>query len=160
MALIACVLLPQLAIAVARRDDPALVDTPLVLYAEGRQCAMVSAASADTGLVRGMSLRQAVVRCPNAVYRPATPDTDYQALTALVSLLQTFSPHVATHPLTHDAQIDLDLGPITIGQTMTYAQRVAAQIQATVQLVPALGVAATRFVAHAAAMVAGVGATI
>src|SRR5215208_2446749 len=98
MALIACVQIPQLAIAVARRDDPALVDTPLVLYAEGRQRAAVVAASAETGLAPGMPLRQAVVRCPAAIYRPATPARDQQTLAALVQILQAFSPRVTAQP--------------------------------------------------------------
>src|SRR5437016_4853503 len=109
MALIASVLLPQLAIAVMRRDDPALADMPLVLYAEGRQRATVVAASVETGLAPGMPLRQAVVRCPAAIYRPATPERDQQTFAALVRLLQAFSPRVAAQPLTHDARIDLDL---------------------------------------------------
>jgi len=160
MALIACVLVPQLAVAVARRDDRALADAPLVLYAQERQRATVVAASPDTGLAPGTPLRQAIVRCPGAVYRPAAPDHDQQALAALVRLLEAFSPRVAADPLMSDARIELDLGGSSIAHAIALTQRIASQIQANLRLMPALGVATTRFVARHAATVAGAGATV
>jgi DNA polymerase IV len=160
MALIGCVQIPEFAIAVARRDNPTLADSPLVLYGEGRQRATVAAASAETGIRPGVSLRQALVRCPHAIVRPAAPDRTQQVLAALIHLLHTFSPRVAAHSLSDDAQIELDLGRSTFAETIVLTQRITEQIQASLQLVPALGVAATRFVAQRAADVAGTGATV
>jgi DNA polymerase IV len=160
MAIIMCVQVPSLSIAVARRDDPTLTGMPVMLYRECRQDATVVAASSETGVTPGMPLRQALVRCPNALVRPAAPDRDRQTLVMLVDLLHACSPRVAAHPLTCDAQIDLDLGPCTLDHIMTHTQRIAEQIQADVRLTPALGVAATRFVAHFAATMAGASATI
>jgi len=160
MNLIASVHIPNLAIAVARRDDPALADTPLVLYTVKRQRAIVAAASDDTGIAAGTPLRQAIVRCPHAVYRPADPDRDRQVCTLLITLLEIFSPRVAPHALAPDTVIDLDLGRITLPQAIAIMQRLAQQIHDSLGLLPALGIAVTRFVAQRAAASAGAGAVM
>jgi DNA polymerase-4 len=160
MNLIASVHIPNLAIAVARRDDPALADHPLVLYTAERQRTIVAAASDDTGIAAGTPLRQAIVRCPHAVYRPADPDRDLQISTTLITLLETFSPRVAPHTLAPDTVIDLDLGRISIPQAIVVMQQLAQQIHDALRLLPALGVAATRFVAQRAAVSAGARAAI
>ena len=94
MTLIASVQIPNIAIAVARRDQPALADHPLILYAAERQRTIVAAASDDTGATAGMPLRQAITRCPQAVYQAAHPERDRQACIALGNLLESFSPRV------------------------------------------------------------------
>jgi DNA polymerase-4 len=160
MTLIASVYIPNIAVAVARRDEPALGDAPLVLYTATRGRAIVAAASDDTGIAAGTPLRQAVVRCPHAVYRPADPDRDRQVCTSLITLLETFSPRVAPHALAPDTVIDLDLGRISIPQAIVIMQRLAQQIATALHLAPALGVAATRFVAQRAAATASAGAAI
>jgi DNA polymerase-4 len=160
MNLIASVRIPNLAIAVARRDEPALANAPLILYTAARQRTIVAAASDDTGIAAGTPLRQAVVRCPHAVYRPADPDRDRQICTTLITLLETFSPRVAPHALAPDTVIDLDLGRITLRQAIVVMQRLAQQIATALRLIPALGVAATRFVAQRAAVSAGTGAAV
>ncbi len=160
MTLIASVHIPNLAIAVARRDDPALAAASLVLYVAERQRTIVAGASDDTGIVAGTPLRQAVVRCPHAVYRPADPEHDRQVCTSLITLLETFSPRVAPHAVAPDTVIDLDLGRNTLAQAIVVVQRLAKQIYDSLCLSPALGVAATRFVAKRAAARAGAGAAI
>ncbi len=160
MTLIASVHIPNLAIAVARRGDPGLAAAPLILYTAERQRTIVAAASDDTGIAAGTPLRQAVVRCPQAVYRPADSDRDRQVSATLITLLETFSPRVAPHVLAPDTVIDLDLGRITMPQAIAVLQRLAQQIAIDVGLRPALGVAATRFVAQRAAATAGAGAAI
>jgi nucleotidyltransferase/DNA polymerase involved in DNA repair len=160
MTLIASVHIPNLAVAVARRDDPTLADTPLVLYTAERQRTIVAAASDDTGIAAGTPLRQAVVRCPHAVYRPADRDRSRQASTTLITLLETFSPRVAPDTLGADAIFDLDLGQITMPHAIVVMQRLAQQIATALHLTPALGVATTRFVAQRAAASAGAGAAV
>jgi hypothetical protein len=118
MMLLACVQIPNLAIAVARRDQPALADNPVVLHSAERPQALVAAASEETGIAPGMPLRQALVRCPHAVYRPADPEGDRQIITTLATLREAFSPRVALHALAPDAAIDLDLGRIAIPQVV------------------------------------------
>ena len=56
MNLIASVSIPNLAIAVARRSDPALHDAPLILYTATRGRTIVAAASDDTGIAAGTPL--------------------------------------------------------------------------------------------------------
>jgi hypothetical protein len=144
MTLIASVRIPNLAIAVARRDDPALADAPLVLYTAERQRTIVAAASDDTGIAAGTPLRQAVVRCPQAVYRAADPERDRQASTTLITLLETFSPRVAPTAFAPDTVIDLDLAQITMSQAIAVVQRLAQQICDGLCLSPALSVAPSR----------------
>lgn len=155
MTLIASVQIQNIAIAVARRDQPALADQPLILYTAERQRTIVAAASDDTGVTAGMPLRQAITRCPQAVYQAADPERDRQACIALGSLLATFSPRVVFSMQGTDAIVDLDLGRIGIPKVIAVVQRLAQQIEATLRLVPALGVAAKPFVARRAAAVAG-----
>jgi len=160
MSLIASVGIPNFAISVARRDDPALADTPVVLYTAARGRTTVAVASDDTGIAAGTPLRQAGVRCPHAVYRPVDPERDHQAYTSLIALLETFSPHIAPHALAPDTVIDLDLGQISIPQAIVVVQRLAQQIYDALRLLPALAVAATRFVAQRAAASAGAGTAV
>jgi nucleotidyltransferase/DNA polymerase involved in DNA repair len=157
MTLIASVQIPNLAIAVARRDQPALAEHPLILYAAERQRTLVTAASHDTGVTPGMPLRQAITRCPQAVYQAADPERDRQVCIVLGNLLETFSPRVVFSMAGTDAIVDLDLGRIGIPKAIAVVQRLAQQIHTTLRLVPALGVAAKRFVARRAAAVAGSG---
>jgi nucleotidyltransferase/DNA polymerase involved in DNA repair len=123
MTLFARVQIPHLGIAVARRDDPALADVPLILYASGPRATVYDAAP-ETGIVAEMPLRQALLRAPQAVCRPATPEHDQAAVANLVNLLQTFSPRVASVATRPDARIDLDLGRRTLPQAMALAERI------------------------------------
>ncbi|HJZ49451.1 MAG TPA: hypothetical protein VKE41_19875, partial [Roseiflexaceae bacterium] len=160
MTLIASVLIPNIAIALARRDQPALAEHPLILYAAERQRTVVAAASDDTGVRAGIPLRQAITRCPQAVYQAADPERDRQACIALGNLLETFSPRVVFSMAGTDSIVNLDLGRIGIPRAIVVVQRLAQQIQTSLRLVPALGVAAKRFVARRAAAVSGAGAAV
>src|SRR3954452_4748721 len=91
---IACVQFRNLPIAVALRDRIAPANQPLVLYTAERHCAVVYAASSDAGITIGLPLRQARLRCPHAMYLPAEPERDRQAIAAVIQLLSTFSPRL------------------------------------------------------------------
>ena len=159
MTLFACVQIPHLAIAIARRDDPALADVPLILYMSGSR-AIVYDAAPETGVAAGMLLRQALLRAPQAVCRPTMPEHDQAAVANLVALLQTFSPRVASAATQPDALIDLDLGRSTLPQAMALAERIGAAIRVQLHLLPALGLARTRVVARVAAATAGAGVAV
>src|SRR5262245_25973999 len=90
MTLVACVRIPNFAIAVARRDAPDLSAQPLLLYTANRAGAKVYAAADEVGVAPGTPLRQALARCLGAVCRPADPPHDGQTLDALVTLLGFF----------------------------------------------------------------------
>src|SRR5262245_60454567 len=109
MTLFACVQIPHLAIAVARRDDSACADVALILYTPGPRATVYDAAP-KPGVAAGQPLRQALLRAPQAVCRPATPQHDQVAVASLVTLLQAFSPRVALVATRPDACVDLDLG--------------------------------------------------
>lgn len=159
MSRIACIAIPNLPIALARRDDPALAARPLVLYrAEGRT--VVYAASEDSGIVPGTPLRQACLRCPQAIYALAEPARDNAALAQLTALLGAFSPRVAALAPLPDPAFALDLGKPGPAQERALAARLLAQLRAALGLVPALGIASTRLVAQHAARRAGAGIAV
>jgi hypothetical protein len=89
MALVACAQIPAFAIAVARRDDTVLAVGPLMLCTPDRQRPMVYAALGDAGVPASVTLRQARMRCPRAVYRMAEPERDLHVFDALVTLLHS-----------------------------------------------------------------------
>jgi DNA polymerase IV len=159
MTLFACVQLPHLAVAVARRDDPALADVPLILYVSGPRPTVYDAAP-HIRAVAGQPLRQALLRAPQAVCRPATPERDQAVLAGLVALLQTFSPRVATVATRPHGLIDLDLGRRTLPQAMALAERIGAAIRTQLQLLPALGLARTRVVVRVAVATASAGVAV
>lgn len=156
MSRVACVTLPNLPIALARRDDPALAARPLVLYsAESR--AAVYAASEDTRIAPGTPLRQARLRCPQATYLAAEPARDHAALAQLTALLGAFSPRVATLAPLPDPAVVLDLGRLAPAHERALAARLLLQIRAALGIAPALGLASNRRVAQHAARRAGTG---
>jgi protein ImuB len=159
MTLFACVQIPHLPIAVARRDDSALADVPLMLYTSGPRAAVYDAAP-ETGAAPGQPLRQALLRAPQAVCRPATSQHDQRAVADLITLLQTFSPRMALAATRPDTSIELDLGRSTLPQAMALAERIGAAIRAQLGLLPALGLARTRVVARVAAATAGAGVAV
>jgi nucleotidyltransferase/DNA polymerase involved in DNA repair len=160
MTLFACAQIPHLAVAVARRDDPALADVPLILYITGQRATIYDSAP-ETRAAAGQPLRQALLRAPQAVCRPATPEHDQVALASLVTLLQTFSPRVAIVATRPDTLIDLDLGQRQLlPQAMALAERIGTAIRIQLQLLPALGLARTRGVARLAAATAGAGVAV
>jgi len=160
MALIAGVQIPNLPIAIARRDEMAPLDRPLVLYRVERQRAVVYAASDDTGLSPGMPLRQARVRCPQATYLLAEPERDRQVIAALAALLEAFSPRVAASERLPDPALVLDLGRMTFSQAIALVARLDRRIRAEIGLLPAIGVASNPLVAQHAARRAGTGVAV
>jgi nucleotidyltransferase/DNA polymerase involved in DNA repair len=159
MTLFACVHIPHLAVTVARRDNPALADVPLILYTSGLRATIYDAAP-ETRAVAGQPLRQALLGAPQALCRPATPERDQAVLASLVALLQTFSPRVATVATRPHGLTDLDLGRRTLPQAMALAERIGAAIRTQLQLLPAVGLARTRAAAHVATTTAGAGVAV
>jgi nucleotidyltransferase/DNA polymerase involved in DNA repair len=157
MVVIACVQLPNLPIALARRDALVPADRPLMLYTVERQRAVVYAASDDAGVTVGMPLRQARVRCPQATYLLAEPEHDCQVVATLAHLLESFSPRVEQVEAVPDAALVLDLGKIILPQAIALITRLRGRIRAELGLGAAIGVASNRLVAqHAARRVGGI----
>ncbi|HEY3231867.1 MAG TPA: hypothetical protein VGJ87_21735, partial [Roseiflexaceae bacterium] len=137
----------------------ALTHMPLILYRSGPH-ATVYAAAPETGAPPGIPLRQALLRAPQAVCRPANPDHDQAVVAGLVRLLETFSPRVAAVATVPDAILELDLGRCTLPQAMALTERIRVAICMYLRLLPALGLARTRGVARVAAATAGAGIAV
>jgi nucleotidyltransferase/DNA polymerase involved in DNA repair len=160
MTLIACVQIPQFPIAVARRDTPALADTPLLLYTAAQSRAIVYAAACETNVPAGMRLQRALLASPHAVCRPATPERDEAVFTALVSRIAQSSPRVAASTMLPDAVVELDLGRSTVRKARIEAEGLSQTLRTDPGLAVALGLARNRFVARMAATIAGAGSTV
>ena len=155
----ATVLVPNMPIAVVRRDEPALAHRPILLYEDRGGRATIVAAEATAGLV-GLPLRQAATRCPAAVVRRAQPAQVAQAVRLLRGVLDRFSPRVARQQQGADVALIAGLGASSMPAALALAARLLAAVQAALRLSPALGLAATPAVAHMAARIAGAGAAI
>jgi hypothetical protein len=105
----ATVLIPNLRIALAYRDDPTLVERPLLLYATHGRRATVSAASDAAAGPVGLPLREVLVRWPDAVVRRANPTREAQAVARLRTLLEHFSARLAPQHQGADALVTADL---------------------------------------------------
>jgi len=158
--LLACVHMPNFAIALARRDDPASVDRPLVIYTTDRARSTVYDASPETGATPNTPLTHALLRAPDVVCRPADPAREQRAAAALMDLLASLSPRVAATTHQPDLTIMLDLGHIPLARMLAVTQQMAARIRTALNLRPAIGMAAAQFVAARAASVAGAGAAV
>ena len=154
--MIAYVQIPNLPIAVSRRHGVAPADHPLILYTVERQRTVVYAASDDAGVMVGMPLRQARVRCPQGTYLLAEPESDGQVVTKLAALMECFSPRVEQTESVPDVTVTLDLGKLAFPQIIALITRLNQRIRAEIELGAAIGVGSNRLVARHAAQRAGV----
>jgi nucleotidyltransferase/DNA polymerase involved in DNA repair len=148
--------LPNLPIAVLRRDTPALQRQPVIVYGvRGRQ--LVVAAASDRRLPPGLPLRQARLRAPTARCVVADPARDQQAIAALQAVLASLSPRLLDRSALPAVTLVADLGRASLARAMLLATEIAARVTSATQLVPALGLGATPLLAHLAAQLTGVG---
>jgi nucleotidyltransferase/DNA polymerase involved in DNA repair len=160
MSYVACVLLPNLPIALARQDQPELAARPLILYSVSGGRALVAAASDDAGVAAGIPLRQARLRCPQAACLIHEPDRVARAVTVLERTLGAFSPRVALAIPAPDAALLLDLGRLELPRALGIIGQLGQHIRAELGVSPAIGAAANQQVALHAARRAGVGLAV
>jgi nucleotidyltransferase/DNA polymerase involved in DNA repair len=156
----ACVQIPNVALARARRDEPALARQPLVVYTPHPTRSLVYAASEEIAIAPGMPLRQALVACPDAACRAAEPARDAALVAELAGLLESFSPRATTGAALPHAAIELDIGRMSRRKLFTLLQQIEHTIRARLRLAPAIGVGSTRWVALRGADTAGAGAVV
>src|SRR6266498_871525 len=144
MTVYACVEVANVAIAVARRDEPVLANRPLILVTPHPTRPTVYAASAVVGVAAGVALRQALVQAPLAVCRPADPARDQRVSEDLATLLESISPRVAASAILPDTTVELDLWRRSFAQALSTAQQIGQMVRAKLQLAPAIGLATTR----------------
>src|SRR6266511_2308853 len=94
---VACVAVPHFLVAVERRDDPTLRGRPVVVGGrpdERKEVADCSVEAMARGVRQGMSLREALSRCPEAVFVEAHAERYRTVMTQMVSALLELSPLV------------------------------------------------------------------
>jgi nucleotidyltransferase/DNA polymerase involved in DNA repair len=99
---VVCMMVPRLPVQLARRCDPGLAQTPLIVggrrWDEGAVldcCARAAAA----GVAPGMRLSQAEALCPDARFVPADEEAYRAAHEALSDVVRRFTPSVETGEL-------------------------------------------------------------
>ena len=148
--MIACMVVPHLAAAVERRDDPSLAGASLVISRpeNAGKVLAVSSEAAQAGIAPGMSLRQARTLCPQARVIPADLVRYQRALDRLLQVLTGFTQRVEISQGLDSAVGYLDL-PATGAVEM--ARAIGQAVREQVRLAPALGLAAGKFPAYVAA---------
>jgi protein ImuB len=89
-----CLWCPDWPVVAARRADPSLVGTPVVVLDRG----LVLAASAEAraeGVRRGLRRREAEVRCPGLAMRPVDTAGEARAFEALSRAVEVLAPRLA-----------------------------------------------------------------
>lgn len=94
---VACLLVPNFAVALARRDDPQLAKRPIIIGGSPEEHSAVTACSeeaAAAGVSIGTTLRRALALCPEAVFLPNRQGDITAAATQMVELCKLYSPIV------------------------------------------------------------------
>jgi DNA polymerase-4 len=144
--------IPNFATALVRRDDPRLVQRPLVLIGPEQRVFAASAEAAACGVVAGQAVRAAEVCCPGARLLEADLTRCNSEFEALLQLLERTSPSVEPHGW---GAAYLDWGGLARQQAdaVTLCQELGQSVRQELGqlLQPALGWDSTKFTAQAAA---------
>jgi nucleotidyltransferase/DNA polymerase involved in DNA repair len=153
---IACVLLPRFPLAIELLLRPELRGLPAVLGGAPEERKLVVECSPEAerrGVRRDMSLREALVRCREAVFLEARPRMYIAAFEQMLNALEQISPVVeegtpgcAFVDLTGLPGVDEPSGERRLADALQRATK------ASVQLTPRVGIADTRFAAWVAAV--------
>lgn len=151
---------PQLPVALARRDDPLLSEQPLLLtrVSSGRTAV---AASDAPGCSPGMTLRQAQLRSPAAQVRAADPASAAAAIAGLRSVMARHSPRLLAEQRGSDLTVLGDLGKLRDAQQLfVAATRLHDDAQAALGMPITLGLGASPLIAQLAAQIGANGAIV
>jgi protein ImuB len=144
--------IPHFSAALARRDDPNLEGKPLILIDPGGQVFGFSAEAAACGIVAGMTINTAEVRCPEAHLLEVDVACSRMEKETLLQLLERMSSKVEPHGW---GAAYVDLGDLVrdaqdaVALCREAGQAVRAEMGEALQ--PALGWDSSKFTAHAAA---------
>ncbi len=144
--------IPHFAAGLARRDDPALEGTPLVFVGPEGRVFGVSTEAAARGVVAGMTVRTAEVRCPEARLLDADVARCREEVDALLQLLERTGPKVESHGW-GAAYVDLDNLARDRSDAVTLCREIGRNVRRELgeALQPALGWDSSKFTAQAAA---------
>lgn len=152
---VACLLVQDFLVAIARRDNPRLARRAVVIGRSPGEQALVTACSAEAaaaGVTIGTSLRRALALCPKAVFLPLQESQAASEANAILELLGGCSPVVEGIEPGH-AHFDVrGLAAMAGLDEGRYFRDLHESACAATGLGVALGVADSVFAAHAAAV--------
>lgn len=141
---LACVLIPDIAVAVERQRHPGLEH---IVVCDGPR---VLAASPALDLLPGQPLRRARAMYPRAAFLPADHALYRAADRAMLGALQRVGPH-AEGAAPGCAYLDISGLDRHYADPFLLASRITADVQAAITLTPRVGIAEGKFVATVAA---------
>lgn len=146
----------NLPVALARRDEPALCDLPLIIWARHADLARVVATDAP-GVTRGLTLRQARLRCPEAAICQDAPEAIRAAGALLRATLAVCSPRIIALADAPDVALAADLGRVAPARALVESECLRAAIFQALGIMPALALAAQTTIGLLAAQTAAAG---
>lgn len=152
---VACVVVRDLPIAVARRDQPGLRGKPVVAGGSPEEHAQVTACSSEAaamGVTLGMQLRRALALCPRAVFIPLRQADLLAEAACLAELMQLSSPVVEEVAPGHLHMEVRGLARMNGIDDKAFLGELHQSACETTGLPVSLGAGESVFVAHAAAM--------
>jgi DNA polymerase-4 len=138
--------------AVEQRTDPRLAGKPVLICGEPGTRSVVAAASYEArpfGVRAGMSVGEAIRRCPDAVLVPGNPAKYVSLSLRLLELFKSVSPLV--EPMSIDeAFLDLRGTPNNGPGALPAASRIQSEVERRYQLSCSVGIGPNRLVAKMA----------
>ena len=151
---VACLFVPNFAIAIARRERPDLRGRPVVVGGSPDDHAAVTACSEEAfadGVTVGTTLRRALALCPNAVFLPLQEAVLREEGNRLADLVRLYSPTVEEISAGHLHFDVRGLARMSGMEEVAYLQDLHEAACGASGLMVRLGAAETVFAAHAAA---------
>lgn len=151
---VACLLVPNFLVALARRDNPALEGRPVVVGGSPEEHAAVTACSeeaAAAGVTIGTTLRRALALRPDAVFLPLQEGTVGMEAGRIIELLQRYSPAVEAIEPGHVHFDAAGLAALAGMSDEAFLRDLHAAAFSATGLPIALAAGETVFAAHAAA---------
>ncbi len=152
---IACLVVPDYLVSLARREHPEFRGRPVVVggapeeHAEVRAC---SREAASAGVRLGMTLRRALTLCRDAIFLPCREEEALGEAHRIVALLRDHSPAVEAVEAGH-VHFDIrGLASLARMEEAVYLGEILAAVRGLSGLPAVLGAGATVFAAHAAAV--------
>jgi DNA polymerase-4/protein ImuB len=151
---VACLLVPEFLVALARREHPELTGRPVVVGGAPEEHAAVTACSqeaAAAGVTVGTTLRRALALCPRAVFLPVQEGFARAEAEAFANLVRERSPLVEVVAPGHVHCEIRGLARLVGVSEEVFLEQLQDSISARTRLPVQVGAARSVFVAHVAA---------
>ncbi len=151
---VAAVFLPHLPCAAEALRDPGLRERPLVVGASDQSRVVLdcSAAAQVQGVRQGMLVRQAMSRCPDAVFLPPDPGYYRDIWESALSALDEISPEVEDSRLGR-AYVNIGGLEAHYRDDLALGDAIVNGVREVSALEPSAGIGDSKFLAYAAAVV-------